>query len=174
MNAALAPQPQRAGRQPAVDDLRRLFEVRSDGALVRRVACGSNGPAGAVAGCLDVRGYVQIEVLGYPTKGHRVVYAITHGRWPEGDVDHIDGDRANNRPANLREVTNSLNQQNLRSARSHNRTGLLGVSPGRRGKFRATIVVNKKQRHLGEFATAQLAHEAYLAAKRDLHPGGTL
>lgn len=158
-------------RRPTVEQLKGLFVVEADGRL-RRIKTIGNGKAGDYAGNLSEDGYLQIEVLGYPTRVHRVVFALTHGRWPENQIDHIDGNRLNNAPSNLRDVPQAINQQNLRGAKAHNQFGLLGVSHGRqRGKFRATIVVDRKQRSLGVFATAQEAHQAYLEAKRRLHPG---
>jgi hypothetical protein len=54
-----------------------------------------------------------------------------------------------------------------------NKVGLLGVSAAG-NRWRATIVVNGKQKHLGCFATPEEAHTAYLAAKREWHRGCTV
>jgi hypothetical protein len=61
-----------------------------------------------------------------------------YGTWPKNQIDHIDGDRANNRISNLRDVSQSINQQNLKRSRVRSKSGFLGVSPSF-GRFRAAI-----------------------------------
>ena len=133
----------------------------------------SHASAGSLAGCLHSTGYWYIQVDGRNYRAHRLAWLITHGTFPADQIDHRDGDRANNRLANLREVTNAGNQQNQRRARSDSTTGLLGVSPEKNG-FKARIRVDRKTRYLGHFGTPEQAHAAYLDAKRQLHPMGTL
>lgn len=81
-------------------------------------------------------------------------------------TDHINGDRLDNRRENLREVTLQQNNWNMCLNRN-NKTGFKGVSM-RRGKFRATINLNNKQIHVGDFATAELAAEAYDKKAKEL------
>jgi hypothetical protein len=95
------------------------------------------------------------------------------GEWPAGEVDHIDGDRTNNKWSNLRDVPRLENAQNKRRANANNRTGLLGVSPDKK-RFRAVITANGKRKTVGAFSSAEEAHDAYLAEKRRLHQGSTL
>lgn len=97
------------------------------------------------------------------------------GDWPEGEIDHIDGNKVNNRFANLRLADHTLNVQNVRAPRAHNNGGHLGASLDKRsGKWRGVITVGGRSRYLGTFATPQEASAAYLEAKRLLHPGCTL
>lgn len=95
-------------------------------------------------------------------KGHRVVFALHHGRWPAGKVDHKNLAPADNRPDNLREATNSQQEGNKR-ANPRNLTGLKGVSK-RRYNYEARISIDGKQIALGWFKTAEQAHAAYVAA----------
>lgn len=90
------------------------------------------------------------------------------------DVDHINGARGDNRWANLRKVSRSVNLQNQRGARPGSVSGLLGVAPAPGGRWRASIRVNNTQTHLGYFADPNEAHKTYLKAKRKLHEGNTL
>jgi hypothetical protein len=95
------------------------------------------------------------------------------GHWPVGDIDHINGIGSDNRWSNLRDVSHAMNIQNERAPRSTNRIGLMGVCVNGK-RFRAQIMINGKQFNLGRYATAEEAHEVYLAAKRRHHKGYTL
>ena len=89
-------------------------------------------------------------------------------------IDHIDGDTGNNRIANLRVVTPTLNQQNRRTARRDAaNTGLLGVRSNYK-KWSAVITVNGKRVYLGSYETPEAAHAVYLEAKRKLHAACTI
>ena len=133
----------------------------------------SRASAGVVAGSLHSNGYWYIQIDGRKYLAHRLAWLITNGALPADQIDHIDGDRANNRLANLREATNAENQQNLRRAPRGSTTGLLGASP-HGGGFKARIRVDGERRHLGQFDTPEQAHAAYLVAKKKLHPMGML
>ena len=102
------------------------------------------------------------------------------GHWPTKQIDHKNGERADNAFANLREATQQLNSENLRRARADNKTGYLGVfrhyyihkRDGQR--FVACIQVDGRLRKIGLFLTPEAAHAAYLEAKRRLHEGCTI
>lgn len=129
----------------------------------------------APAGCKRKDGYVTMEVDGERHYCHRLAWVISYGAWPIEQIDHINGDPSDNRLSNLREASNTLNSQNQRRPRPSNKVGYLGVSWHKCCEsFRATIAVQGKQHHLGLFATAADAHQAYIKAKRRLHEGGTL
>ena len=120
-------------------------------------------------------GYLQISVDGRLYKAHRLAWLYVHGAWPVDAIDHINGDRSDNRIANLRDVTLAINNQNRRCATAGKSSPLLGVSwYAQTRRWRAQIQVAGKNRGLGYFDDPQAAHEAYLAAKRQLHAGGTL
>lgn len=103
------------------------------------------------------------------------MWLIVHGTLPEDEIDHVNGIKDDNRMENLRTVDHQTNMQNLRKALSTNKLGLLGVQARCDGKkWCARIIANGAQHHLGSFDTPELAHEAYLAAKRRLHDGCTL
>ena len=121
------------------------------------------------------RGYIEFWVLGRLVKAHRLAFVFMTGSPPAGSVDHIDGDRSNNRWENLRDVSNQVNSENRRSANANNRTGLLGVKHHKStGHFEARIRTNGEQKYLGIYDTAEAAHAAYLTAKRNLHEGCTI
>lgn len=101
---------------------------------------------------------------------------IVTGSWPVGDIDHIDGNPANNKFANLRDVLHKTNTENRRKATRNKASGMpIGVSIDKRdGGIRADITVNGRARSLGRFKTPELAHDAYLKAKREFHLGCTI
>jgi hypothetical protein len=117
--------------------------------------------------------YVKLDQRRYAI--HRLAWLYMMGEWPEADIDHWDTNGANNKFTNLRSVTRNFNQQNKRRANRDSKTGYLGVRMSASGKrFQALIGVDGKTLTLGHFSTPQEAHEAYVHAKRQLHPGNTL
>ena len=128
---------------------------------------------GDVAGWKTSIGYIRINVLGRAYQAHCIAWLHFYGAWPTADIDHIDGNPSNNAIANLRDVSHSVNLQNQQRAQRCNNSGFLGVS--RRGScWRAQITADGKKRHIGTFNTPELAHAAYLEAKRKLHAGCTI
>lgn len=123
-------------------------------------------------GSVNESGYLIVSVNSRQYRAHRLAWLLMTGEWPAGEIDHINGDRSDNRWANLRDVTTQVNAQNKRTAMSHSKTGLLGASWNARDRrFVARIKVGDKYRSLGGFDTAEKAHAAYLSAKRSLHAG---
>lgn len=102
-------------------------------------------------------GYRTGSILSHSYLAHRVAWAIVHAEWP-GEIDHINGDRADNRIANLRNVTR---QENLRNAKLPvtNTSGRIGVyaSGSAKKPFSAGIRVDGKKIHLGHFSTVEEA-----------------
>lgn len=129
--------------------------------------------AGDQAGFASGYGYWVLSIDGARTSAHRFAWLAMTGAWPEHDIDHVDGDRTNNRWTNLRGATRAQNMQNLKGAHKDSSTGLLGVER-KRDRFAARICVDGKKHSLGVFATPELAHAAYLKAKREMHERNTL
>lgn len=133
----------------------------------------SSAVAGNVAGTPNSNGHLQVVVDGRAYFLHRLAWLYVHGRFPESNIDHINGNPADNRIVNLREASQAMNMQNLRRAQKNNKSGYLGVSPAR-NKWRARIDVNGDRISLGVFEDPAQAYEAYLAAKRKMHDGCTI
>lgn len=145
------------------------------GKFAWRLDRNQNVRAGDVAGRTHRTGYVYIRVDGQLVLAHRLAWLVAHGSWADLQIDHVDGNRANNAIRNLRVVTQSVNSQNQRRARSDNSTGLLGVTYHRsKSKYAAQINIGGRNRHLGYFADKHEAHAAYLDAKRTHHEGCVL
>lgn len=91
-----------------------------------------------------------------------------YNRWPNYILDHIDGNRANNKLSNLREATQSQNCANAK-LRSNNTSGFKGVYyHPKTGKWKSQIKKDGVSRHLGLFPTPEEAHKAYVKAAKEL------
>ena len=114
-------------------------------------------------------GYAEIQIDGVLRKAHRLAWLYVYGAFPQGQIDHINGDRFDNRIVNLRDATPQENAHNQKQAHKRNKSGFLGVIAKPWGAFCAEIRVDKKKIYIGSYPTAELAHQAYLEAKARLH-----
>ena len=138
-----------------------LFELR-DGILFWKVKKG-RVKAGSAAGSIDDKGYKTVGVDGKWYKCHRIIFCMEHGFWPE---NHIDRNRINNDPSNLREVSRQCNNRNTVNRKDCS-SGVKGVNWYKpQKKWKATVRVNKKQIHIcyHEDFTEAVAHR--LAAEQ--------
>lgn len=158
-----------------IDRLRTTLRYdSSDGEFYRLQRTSNSTTVGERAGCVQQDGYLCLRVFGKLFLAHRLAWFYVHGEWPTGEIDHIDGDRRNNRMSNLRDVPRTLNAQNLKRAKSSNKSsGILGVYRHGSG-WRSRITSGGTSKCLGTFRTQSEAHQAYLVAKRELHAGNTL
>jgi len=123
---------------------------------------------GKTAGWRHSAGYVSIKIDGAEYLAHRLAWLYAHGEWPEHEVDHINGDRADNRLANLRAVDKQTNSQN-QSLRVTNTSGVMGVHQDRRrGGWKAEICFKGKNIYLGNFPSLDCAAAARHGAQRAL------
>lgn len=123
---------------------------------------------GSIAGHIDKDGYRIFMLAGVSYRAHRVAWFWCHGTFPKQELDHINGNKDDNRVANLREANKSENQQNLACARVTNGTGLLGAHKSHT-MFEARIKLNGITRRLGRFKTPEEAHLEYLRVKQNIH-----
>ena len=125
---------------------------------------------GNIAGSLSADGYVRVTIYHRRYMAHRLAWLFTYGQWPPHEIDHIDGNRSNNKACNLRLSTSAENNQNI-SLGKNNKSGYLGVGwLASSNAWRAQIQVSGKNKYLGLFSTAELAHAAYLEEKKKIHP----
>ncbi len=144
------------------------------GVLTRRAYIRGH-KVGAVVGCVTSEGYRSVTTGGSPYRVHRVIWLMAYGAWPENTIDHINGDKLDNRLANLRDVSRRTNKENMRAPRIDNQSGFLGVYWHKHvRKFQTSIRTCGKLIHLGYYTTPEEAHQAYLTAKRQLHAGCTI
>ena len=158
------------------DLLRALRYDAETGVFTWAVNRRGGAKVGDIAGTVKAGGYIQIVALGKLRYAHRLAWLFVHGSWPSGHIDHIDGNPSNNAISNLRDVSIEVNQQNQRRAHCSNRSsGLQGVSfDAQTGRWMAKISLKNRTKNLGRYVTPELAHQAYVAAKREMHKGNTL
>ena len=129
-------------------DSGKVFWVKSSGPCAR---------IGFEAGYLNPDGYRRVTFNGRMFMTHRVVWLLIHNEWPDGEIDHIDGNRANNRIENLRVVTQSQNLRNKKSKKGST-SGNNGVHfDARCKKWRVQIRMNGTVHHLGLFESKESA-----------------
>jgi hypothetical protein len=131
--------------------------------------------SGKESGCIDSHGYRLISIDKKQTYRHRLAWLYVYGYFPPFHTDHINSDVSDDRICNLREATNPENSQNLKKPNKNNSSGFLGVRVDKRnGLISSRIMINYKEKFLGYFDTREEAYNAYVDAKRQLHPFGML
>lgn len=157
---------------PSAKRLNCLFEYLPSGILVFKPRAGDSRfntrwAGRQVIGTPNGKGYERVRLHGRCVYIHRIVWKMHFDSDPH-QVDHINGNRSDNRIENLREAVGS--QNNWSSRRNTSVTGFKGVIRASRStRFEARIKVDGQQRHLGTFNTAVDAARAYDAAAVALH-----
>jgi hypothetical protein len=124
----------------------------------------SGKPAGSPSGI----GYLKVRILGATYLVHRVIWLLVHGEMPDA-VDHINGDRADNRLVNLRAATTAENNRNAKR-RDDNQSGHTGVAWDKwRDNWVAYISVEGVERKLGRFKSLADAVQVRKAAEQQFN-----
>lgn len=148
------------------EEVYRLFKYQ-DGKLIWKISRG-NIKAGTSPKYKTYQGYEQIRYCGKPVRVHHIVWFMHRGYWPKS-LDHINGDKSDNRIENLRECTQEQNTRN-RSAQPNNTSGYKGVSFHKTsGKWVAQIKAGRVRKHLGLFKAIEDAATVYNFAAAELH-----
>ena len=126
-------------------------------------------PVGMRAGSAKPDSRVSIGINRIEYKAHRLAWFYVTGRWPKNEIDHKNGNNADNRFRNLRKATHAQNMRN-RKIQSNNTSGIKGVYWLKRTKrWKAQISLNRKAIHLGYFSTRTKAARAYAVAAKKYH-----
>ena len=139
------------------------------GSFTRLVTRVHNAKSGTTtAGCVNKHtGYRVFNIGGKVYYAHRLAWLYMMGNWPVLEIDHINGNRSDNRWVNLRIATCQQNRRN-RDAMSTNTSGHRGVSKSSAGgkPWRAFVTINKRYVSLGQFDTFEAAVSARLDGER--------
>lgn len=144
-----------------VSKLSDLYQYDPDtGVFHWKVNRGKTVKAGDPAGCVGELGYVQLRLDNKTIKGHRVAWCLYYWEEPSMDIDHKNGNRADNRISNLRLATDGENMYNTTTPKN-NTSGVKGVAWNeRKGKWVARVSVGKVRKFLGYFEGLQEAADA--------------
>lgn len=160
--------PESSRNSLCLERLRSVLEYEPESGVFRwAIQLNARGALGAVAGTVDRRGYRLIRIDKVMHAAHRLAWLYVHGRWPVPGVDHINGDKSDNRIANLREATAAQNLENI-PLRKDNICGSPGVHKFR-NKWVARIRYKGVVHRLGSYEDIDDAAFAYAEAKRALH-----
>lgn len=121
-----------------------------------------NREPGDKPGGVSPQGYWYIGVGGKQYPAHRLAWFYVHGTWPQGDIDHINRNRLDNRICNLREVSRSTNIHNTAARAS---SGVKNVSKTKSGNWEVRLRVNGVHHYLGRFANLSDAESAVTIAR---------
>lgn len=155
-----------------LDFLRQVLDYcPSSGVFHWKKSLSNAAPAGSEAGrSRNSDGYKQVCINKKFYKCHRLAWFFVNGVWPD-QIDHINGDRVDNRIENLRDVSGQTNSENQGFAHSNNKSGYLGVSSRGNGRYQADIRIEGKKKFIGSFSCPEEAHKAYLKEKIKYHRG---
>lgn len=134
------------------------------------VTASSAAVAGNRAGSKSRNGYIRIAIDGRRYLAHRLAWLMTHGEWPRGQIDHINGVRDDNRIANLRDVSAFVNQQNRHRAQGSNRFPWVHWKRSE-NRWRGCFRVNGRDVTVGHFRDPEAAYAAVLMKRRQMGIG---
>lgn len=144
------------------EKLKSVITYNQDTGILIRIKTGK--PTGA----MDRYGYLTVGVGQKVYKAHRLAWLYVYGEFPDGQIDHINQVKTDNRIENLRVTNASKNCQNIKQPRVDNKLATKGVIVKHK-KYYAQIQVAGKKISLGYYSTLEAASAAYQNAKARLH-----
>jgi hypothetical protein len=140
-----------------------------DGVLYARKSYCNRVKKGQEVGSNNGKGYLQVMCKGKFYMVHRVIYLLETGVWPEGVLDHKNGNTLDNRIENLRPMTQAQNTRSYGLAHKDSTSSYRGVHWFKRyKKWQAQIMYNGKRKHLGYFQEEREAARAWNQAAQQL------
>ena len=148
-----------------------LFDYDSDtGTVYWKLSRSNRIKIGNPVGYKNPYGYLQVRLEGKLWMLHRLIWLKQTEKFPNGEIDHKDGNRSNNSWSNLRDVSKYTNMQNRKKADKDSLTGVLGACYDKQsGKFREQLIMDKKKILNKLFYTAEEAGNAYKQAKENYY-----
>ena len=155
----------------SAERLREILDYNPDTGIFTWIKPTSNRvKIGAVAGYFcPIHNCIRIRLFGNLHFAHRLAWLYVTGKHPIEQIDHINGNRLDNRIENLREATDQQNKQNLGVSKA-NKSGMRGVHfVKKKNKWCAQITSHRKTRSLGYFDSKEAAYGVYLEARKEIH-----
>lgn len=151
-----------------VDVLRRHFDYDPDtGFITWALVSARQNAVGKRAGTIGTKGYRFVTLKGVKFAAHRLAWIIHYGEFPEDQLDHVNGNRDDNRILNLRKVSARQNNQN--AIRHAGGSGIRNVVPSGFGAWVVRIWAGGKQHYLGTFKDIELAEFVAIEGRRSIH-----
>ena len=139
-----------------------------DGGLYWKNPTHGKAVKGSKAGFINEIGYYQISIYGKKFREHQIVYLMKNGFIPK-EIDHINGNRTDNRIENLREATRTQNMYNKPAYKS-NTSGSKNVSwKAKINKWQVAISYEGKRKYLGVFEDFEFAELVATEARNKYH-----
>lgn len=154
------------------EELRRILSYDAQTGIFTWIEVRCLKQRGSIAGKKHNRGYWNIRIGGRNGNlylAHRLAWLYMTGKWPENQIDHINGIRNDNRWGNLREATSNQNNQNGPTRRNGLKWAYLLKGKKYSRPWLSKIVVNRKIIRLGVFSTEEEAHNAGCDAAKKYH-----
>jgi len=137
--------------------LKSLISYNPDTGVFTWIKSGIGISKDLISGYIENNGYRRIKINGKKYLGNRLAWLYMTGEWPSRFIDHINGEKDDDRFCNLREATQSQNCMN-RKTTSKNTSGTTGVSWSKNDKkWVSYINVNRKRKTLGLFKDKERA-----------------
>jgi hypothetical protein len=145
---------------PPLERLQEVFRVDEEGRLFWKKKTAQCTVVGKEITRKNAAGYINVQLDKKAYRVHRIVWALVHNEDPgEKEVDHINGDRADNRPSNLRLCSRRQNRLNTKIY-STNTSGIKGVRFRPRSSKIKPWIAQYGGKYLGNFATQEEAANA--------------
>lgn len=157
-------------RTPTQEELKSLFHYDPQTGVFTHRTTRGKGKAGDVSGKVNCHGYVEMRVFNKLFGAHRLAFLYMAGAIPERPytIDHINGDKKDNRWSNLR-VADYYQQSWNSPAHKHNKSGLKGAWPCKAtGRWQSMLQSGPRRIWLGRFDTAEEAHRAWIKAATEI------
>ena len=145
----------------------KAFFREEGGVLYRKATVAHKFVEGTVAGTKTPQGYLVVKILGKKYPAHWIVWVLNRGEWPTR-LDHINGNRADNRIENLRESSHTENMWNAKSRNGQTRVKGV-VWEKSKERYRVRMRVNGQRLSFGHFKTLDEARSAVQAARTKYH-----
>ena len=145
------------------------FFYIKEGVIYNKTNRGPRAKKDQPSGTVNVCGYIIININRTLYLAHRIAWFLYYGEQPPNTIDHIDGDRTNNKKENLRECTQQENMYNQKIPKN-NTSGVKGVTWNRdRNKWRAYIYINGKRKHIGYYTCIKEAEQVVRKEREQYH-----